>query len=73
MYDIAERPTKAFEADFHSVSIAEADILAKAQRSGSEIMHMHVSGAAIEFEFEVMMFEIAKTMAHFCFTGTNGL
>jgi hypothetical protein len=51
----------------------EADVLAKAQRSGPEIMHMHISRAAVEFEFKVMVFDIAKTVAHLCVTGANFL
>ena len=73
MYGIAERPSETFEADLHRVSIAEADVLAKAQRAGAEKMHMHVSRTAVEFEFEVMVLDIAETVAHLRFTGANFL
>jgi hypothetical protein len=51
----------------------EADVFAKAERASTEIVHVHVSGAAVEFELKVMMLDVSETVAHLRFTGTNCL
>jgi hypothetical protein len=49
VHGVTERPSEAFKANLHNISITEADVFAKTERTGAEIVHVHVSGAAVEF------------------------
>jgi hypothetical protein len=73
VHSVAERPSEAFEANLHDVPIVEADVFAKAQRAGAEIVHMHVSRSAVEFELKVMMLDVSEAVAHLRFTCANCL
>jgi hypothetical protein len=47
--------------------------VAEAQAIGPEEMYMNVSGAAVPFKLEVMVFEVFEAMTHFLLTGSEGL
>jgi hypothetical protein len=73
VHGVTERPSEAFKANLHNISITEADVFAKTERTGAEIVHVHVSGAAVEFELKVMMLDVSETVAHLRFTCANCL
>ena len=42
---------------------------AEAQAAGTEIMDMHITGAAMPLELEMMMLDVRHAMAHLLFAG----
>jgi hypothetical protein len=66
-------PSETFKANLHNISIMEANVFAKTERTCAEIVYMHVSGAAVEFELKVMMLDVSETVAHLRFTCANCL
>ena len=71
MDGIAERSSETIELNFHEVSITEAYAFTETQQTGAEIMHVHVSGTAVDVELEMVMFDVGEAVAHLRFARAN--
>src|ERR1700734_3425559 len=73
MYRIAQGTAESAELDLHDVSLFQLYSLPKAQRMRAQKMDVHVSRAPMQFEFEVMMLQVAQAVGHFLLAAGNRL
>jgi hypothetical protein len=53
--------------NLHRITVNQTDAVAEAQTIGTQKVDMNVSGAAMSRVLEMVVLDILKAMAHFCF------
>ena len=70
-YWVAQGASEAFEADLHDVAVLEFDAFAEAEGVGAEEVDVHVSGASMAFELEVVMLHVLDAVRHDALSRAN--
>src|SRR5262249_28018388 len=68
---IPQRPPEAVELNHHHVALVKLDTGTEAQTMGSVKVNVHVSGAAMRLELEMMMFDVGEAVAHAVFAAAD--
>ena len=71
MQRIAQGAAESRELNLHHIAAGETDAFAEAEAIGAEEMDVDVAGAAMRFELEMVMLDVAQAVAHFGFAGTD--